>query len=259
MAELDGKVAFVMGGTTGIGRAAADLMAARGASITMFGAPGSADGAAVGFDDLPANMRVVIGDGADAHAVSTAIEETVAAFGGLDIVVCSAAIHPYGDAEATEPEVWNRVMAVNLGSAYLSAHFGIPHMKRRGGGAIVLVASNQGSACSAGLAAYATSKGGLLALARTLAIDFGKDGIRTNSVSPGPIDTPLLRVAAEKFGGGKTHEEVYADWGQNLPLRRVGRPNEIAEVIAFLASDRASYVNGADIVADGALLSKLAF
>lgn len=257
--DFSRKSAFVMGGTTGIGRAAAELLAERGAKVTIFGAPGSADGADPRLDVLPTDVKAIVGDGSDASQVSAAIEQAAAHGDGLDILVCSAAVHPYGTAEETDPAVWARVMAVNIGSAYLTAHFGVPHLRRRGGGAIVNVASNQGSANSAGLSAYATSKGALLAFTRTLAVDFGQYGIRANSVSPGPIDTPLLRVAANKLNDGRSLDEIYAEWGQNLPIRRIGQSREMAEVIAFLASDRASYVTGADYVADGGLLASLGF
>ncbi|MCX5579626.1 SDR family NAD(P)-dependent oxidoreductase [Kaistia terrae] len=257
--DFAGKSAFVMGGTTGIGRATAELFVERGARVTVFGASGSADGADPELDALPDGMLALVGDGSIAAEVDGAIKRAAEHGGGLDILVCSAAIHPYGDAVDTDPSVWARVMAVNIGSAYLTAHFGVPHLRRRGGGSIINVASNQGSANSAGLSAYATSKGALLAFTRTLAVDFGKDGIRANTVSPGPIDTPLLRVAARKLKDGRSLEEIYDDWGKNLPICRIGRAREMAEVIAFLASDRASYVTGADYVADGGLLAALGF
>jgi len=257
--EFSGKVAFVMGGTTGIGRAAADLLAERGASVAIFGAAVSADQAPLDLSVLPDRMIAFTGDGSQSVEVERAIGDTVARFGGLDILICSAAIHPYGTATTTSEAVWDRVMGVNLKSVFLTAHHGIAHLKRRGGGAIVNVASNQGSANNPNVAAYATSKGAILAFTRTLAIDFGADNIRANTISPGPIDTPLLRVAAEKFGDGRSRDEVYRDWGGRVPIRRIGMPREMAEVIAFLASDRAGYVTGADYVADGGLLANLGF
>lgn len=259
MGEFTGKVAFVMGGTTGIGRAAADLLNARGASVCIFGLAASADGAAVRLAGLPRGMTALTGDGSVFADVKTALDATAAAFGGIDILTCAAATHPYGTAETTDEATWDRVMAVNVRSAYLVAHHGIAHLRRRGGGSIINVASNQGSATVPNLAAYATSKGALLAFTRSLAMDFGPDNIRANTVSPGPIDTPLLRVAAEKFGGGASRDDVYAEWSQRVPIRRIGQPSEMAEVIAFLASDRASYVTGSDFVADGGLLARLGF
>lgn len=254
--ELDGKSAFVMGGTTGIGRAAAELLAERGATVTVFGAPGSADGADTA---VPAQLNPIVGDGADPAQVEAAIASAARVGNGLDILICSAAIHPYGDAVETSFDTWNRVMAVNVGSAFLTAHFGVPELRKRGGGAIVNVASNQGSANNPDVAAYATSKGALLAFTRTLAMDFGKDGIRANSVSPGPIDTPLLRVAAAKLKDGRDLEAIYDEWGTHVPIGRIGHAREMAEVIAFLAGPRASYVTGSDYVADGGLLARLGF
>ena len=257
--EFEGKCVFIMGGTTGIGRAAAELLAERGARVALFGSDVSADQADANLDALPEDIPVFIGDGSQSAEVRAAVERTVQQFGGLDILINSAAVHPYGTALETPDHVWDRVMGVNVKSAYLTAHFGLPHLIARGGGAIVNVASNQGSANTAGLSAYATSKGALLAFTRTLAIDFGMHNIRANSVSPGPIDTPLLRIAAEKFGKGRDRQAVYGGWSESVPIRRIGAPREIAEVIAFLASDRASYVTGADYAADGGLLAKLGF
>lgn len=259
MREFQGKVAFVMGGTTGIGRAVADLLHARGAAVSIFGAARSADGVDAKLDALAAGMAAFTGDGSVGKDVAAALARTAEQFGGIDVLICSAAIHPYGTAETTDEPTWDRVMAVNVKSAYLVAHHGIDYLRRRGGGAIVNVASNQGSSTVPNLAAYATSKGALLAFTRSLAMDYGAENIRANTVSPGPIDTPLLRVAAEKFGGGASLDAVYAEWGQKVPVRRIGQASEMAEVIAFLASDRASYVTGADFVADGGLLAKLGF
>lgn len=254
--EFDGKSAFVMGGTTGIGRAAAELLSERGATVTVFGAPGSADGA---DPALPPRLNPILGDGADPAQVEAAIAQAVGFGDGLDILICSAAIHPYGDAVQTSFDTWNRVMAVNVGSAFLTAHFGVPELRKRGGGAIVNVASNQGSANNPDVAAYATSKGALLAFTRTLAMDFGQYGIRANSVSPGPIDTPLLRVAAAKLEDGRSLAAIYHEWGTHVPIGRIGQAREMAEVIAFLAGPRASYVTGSDYVADGGLLARLGF
>src|SRR6202453_4787087 len=117
--------------------------------------------------------------------VKAAVAKTIGQFGGLDFIANSAAIHPFGNSFETEPETWNKVMAVNLGSVFLTAHFGIPEMKKRGGGSIVIVASVQGHACQRGVVAYAASKGGLLSLTRALALDHAADKVRVNSVSPG--------------------------------------------------------------------------
>ncbi|WP_220444889.1 SDR family NAD(P)-dependent oxidoreductase [Paraburkholderia sp. DHOC27] len=258
--EFANKLAFVMGGGSGIGLAAARLMAARGAAVAIFSdREDSIEAARRIGEETGARALGFVGDGAQAADVERAIHATAAAWGGLDIIVNSAAIHPYGDALSTDEATWDRTLQVNLKSMYLTAHTGIGFMIERGGGAIVNVASNQGSACSRNLSAYATSKGAILAFTRTLAMDFGARGIRANSVSPGPIATPMLQRAAELFGDGKTLDETYRDWGKRVPLQRIGQPEELAEVVAFLAGPRSSYCTGADFVADGGLLANLGF
>ena len=269
--SLQGRAAFVMGGTTGIGRATAELLRARGAQVGVFGAGGSSP-----EDEIASQpgLQVFRGDGSVSAQVQEAIAQTVQAAGGLDMLVCAAAVHPYGTAVSTSEASWDRALAVNLKSMYLTAHHGVPHLLRRGGGAIVNVASNQGTACNPDVAAYAASKGAALAFTRSLAVDFGPQGVRANTVSPGPVDTPMLRAAAGQFGAGRGRDAVgidavgldavgldavYADWSQRLPLRRIACAEEIAELIVFLVSPQASFCTGADFVADGGLLAQLGF
>jgi len=134
-------------------------------------------------------------------------------------------------------------------------------MRKRGGGAIVHVSSVQGLACQTQAAAYATSKGGLNALTRSMALDFAKDRIRVNVVCPGAVDTPMLRASAAKFAGGRAVDDVLREWGASHPLGkgygRVCTAAEVAEVIAFLLSDRASFMTGAEIKVEGGLLARL--
>jgi NAD(P)-dependent dehydrogenase (short-subunit alcohol dehydrogenase family) len=178
--------------------------------------------------------------------------------GGVDAVVCAAGIQRYGRVDATDPATYAEVMEVNVGGAFHTCRTMIPLVRARGGGAVVVVSSAQAYATQNDVAAYTTSKTALLGLVRAMAVDHAPEGIRVNSVSPGSIDTPMLRWAAELFSGGRPVEEVVAEWGRAHPLGRVGTPREVAEVVEFLLSDRARFVTGADLKVDGGLSARLA-
>ncbi|MBV9245142.1 MAG: SDR family oxidoreductase, partial [Methylobacteriaceae bacterium] len=152
----------------------------------------------------------------------------------------------------------DRVIDVNLKSIYLTGHFAIPYMIRRGGGAIVHIASVQGHACQRNVAGYAASKGAIHALTRSMALDHAKDNIRVNCVSPGSIRTPMLEFAARELGGpGQGMEDRIVEFGTKHPMGRVGTIEEIAELIAFLAGPRCGFCTGADFLADGGLKAGL--
>jgi NAD(P)-dependent dehydrogenase (short-subunit alcohol dehydrogenase family) len=182
-------------------------------------------------------------------------------FSGIDLLACCAGIQRYGTVEDTEESVWDEVLAVNLKGCYLASRHAVPEMRKRGGGAIVHVSSVQALACQTNVAAYAASKGGLNALTRSMALDFAKDRIRVNAVCPGSVDTPMLRASAAQFGGGRPVEDVVRSWGTSHPLGegygRVCSAAEVAEVIAFLLSDRASFMTGAEVKVEGGLLARL--
>jgi meso-butanediol dehydrogenase/(S,S)-butanediol dehydrogenase/diacetyl reductase len=179
----------------------------------------------------------------------------VSQFGGLDVIVNAAAIHPFGTAVETDLATWNRCMMVNVGSIYLLAHLGIPEMRKRGGGSIINLASVQGYACQRGVVAYATSKGAIHSLTRALALDHAADNIRVNSISPGSIRTPMLARSAAHFAPGMPAEEVFERFGAAHPLKRIGTPEEVADLAAFLASDKAGFCTGGDYLVDGGLLA----
>ena len=172
--------------------------------------------------------------------------------------VNSAAIHPYGTATETDLETWNRCLSVNVTGIFLFARFCIPEMKKRAAGAIVNVASVQGHACQHGVAAYATSKGAILSFTRALALDYAADGIRVNSISPGSIATPMLELAARTFSPELPVDKVFKRFGEAHPLGRIGTPEEVAELAAFLVSSRASFCTGGDYLVDGGLIAGLA-
>jgi NAD(P)-dependent dehydrogenase (short-subunit alcohol dehydrogenase family) len=253
MQDFVDKVAIVSG-TTGIGKAVAKRLARGGAHVLSCGIDVKAnqelteESTAVG---LPIEVRRV--DVSHPEQVQAAVQEAVRLFGGLDIIVNSAAVHPFGNALETEVEVWDRCWKVNVSSIFLFAHFGVPELKRRGGGVIINLASVQGHACQPGVTAYVASKGAILSLTRALAVDHARDNIRVNSISPGSIDTPMLETAAKLFSPDLPVEQVIERFGTAHPLGRVGRVEEVAELAAFLASDKASFCTGGDYLIDGGL------
>lgn len=257
MKDFAGKVALVTG-TTGIGRAIAERFARGGAAVVACGIDAGANEELARHAANDAlTLSVETCDVADADAVRAAIRKTVERLGGLDIIVNAAAIHPFGSAVETDPETWNHCMMVNVGSVFLMAHFGIPEMKKRGGGAIINLASVQGYACQRGVAAYATSKAAVHSLTRALALDHAADNIRVNSISPGSIRTPMLARSAAHFSPQEPVEDAFARFGAAHPLGRIGTPEEVAELAAFLASDKAGFCTGGDYLVDGGLLAGL--
>lgn len=255
MREFENKIAIVTG-TTGIGRAIAKRLATGGCRVMACGID------SLGNRELQqeaqANALAVSAESCDVSEpaqVKAIVSKTATEYGGLDFIVNAAAIHPFGTAVETDPESWNRCLMVNVGSIFLMAHFGIPEMKRRGGGAIVNLSSVQGYACQRGVAAYATSKGAVHSLTRALALDHAADHIRVNSISPGSIRTPMLHKSASHFAPDVTNEAAFERFGQAHPLGRIGTPEEVAELAAFLLSDKSGFCTGGDYLVDGGLLA----
>ena len=255
MSELAGKTAIITGGATGIGLATARLMAARGARVGRLGHDAAA--VALACDAVGGAAFPLVADVADPAALEAAFAAFDALGHRLTTLVCSAGIQPYGTAETMPVAEWDQVINVNLRGAFLAGKHAVPRMRAAGGGAIVLVSSVQGSATQTNVTAYSTSKGGMLALTRAMAVDHAADGIRVNTVSPGCIDAPMTRFAASQNAEPGGEQALIDSWGRAQPLGRVGQPAEVAEVIAFLASDRASFCTAAEFRVDGGLLAKL--
>jgi NAD(P)-dependent dehydrogenase (short-subunit alcohol dehydrogenase family) len=251
--DFTGKAIVVTGGASGIGQATAREFAARQGAVAIFdrdergGKETAATLCGAGLTALffPVDLAV-------SAEVELAVEQAAARLGGIDVLANVAGIQRYGTAVTTSEAGWDEVMNANVRSAFLASKFAIPHMIRRGGGSIVLVGSVQSMSAQRNSMAYVTSKHALLGLARSMALDFAPHNIRVNCVCPGAIDTPMLRWAASL----DPNPERVIDACHKLSLfGRMGQPEEIARVIAFLASDLASYITGAAIVADGGLLT----
>ncbi|WP_376742860.1 SDR family NAD(P)-dependent oxidoreductase [Ensifer canadensis] len=254
MTEFAGKVALVTG-TSGIGLASAIRLATAGAKVLACGNDAAANQT---FDRIAqerglamASRLVDVSVEAD---VAAAVAAVVSRHGSLDIVVNAAAVHPFGTVLDTSFETWNRCLSVNVGSIYLTGRFAIPEMTKRGGGAIVNISSVQGHSCQQNVAAYVATKGAIHALTRAMALDHADLKVRVNSVSPGSVRTPLLSLAARTYGGeGVSEEEAFARFGAAHPIGRIGEPEEVADLVAYLASDRAGFITGSDFRIDGGL------
>lgn len=257
MGEFDNTSVMVTGGSSGIGLAAAELLASRGASIALCGHQAAAvESATERVGRFGTSVHGSVVDVTDEAAVRAWCDGAVAQFSGIDALVTAAGIQRYGTVADTAVEEWDEVIDVNLKGAYLSAKHALPHLRQRGG-SIVLVSSVQAYVCQTGVSAYTVSKAGLNALARSIAIDEATHGVRANAVCPASVNTPMLQSAARLFSDGTPAGEASTlqSWGRMHPLGRVAEPAEIAEVIAFLAGPRSSFVTGVGLPVDGGLLA----
>jgi NAD(P)-dependent dehydrogenase (short-subunit alcohol dehydrogenase family) len=248
MTHSMGKNTIIFGGSSGIGLATARLLAERGARVTV------ASNQPLPVDEESPRLAWISCDVTRSENIAAAVDKA-RGIGPIDWLVYSAGIQRYGSVVDTEEKMWDQVQAVNVRGAYLASHFAVPHMPR--GGAIVHVSSVQGVAVQQGVAAYAASKGALNTLTHAMALDHAAAGIRVNAVLPGTVDTPMVRASAEMFRGNDTAGSILSQWGAFHPLNRIAQPVEIAEAIAFLLSDEASFITGSLLMVDGGLLSQL--
>jgi NAD(P)-dependent dehydrogenase (short-subunit alcohol dehydrogenase family) len=255
--DLKHKVAIVTGGAMGIGEAAARRLAAEGAAVAVLDSNREAgEKTAAQIASSGAACEFFACDVSAASEVSRAVDAVVAKFRQIDILVSNAGIQDYGDVLTTTEQAWDRLMGVNLKGCFLMSKFSVPHMLKRdmlkrGSAAIVVVGSVQSMTAVGNSVAYVTAKHGLLGLTRAMALDYGQKGIRVNCVCPGSIDTPMLRWAASL---DPDPESVIRTCGGMHAMGRIGRSEEVADAIVYLASPLASFITGAVLVVDGGML-----
>ena len=236
--RFENKVTIVTGAASGIGAATARLFAREGAHLVLADI-GDEGGASLAKEFGGIAVKTDVSKEADIAAL---IRTAVDAYGRIDILFNNAGIGSFGNTVELPPDQWQQVIAVDLNSVYYACHHAIPHMPR--GSAIVNTASISGLGGDFRFAAYNAAKGAVINYTRALAIDHARDGIRVNALCPGLVATPITAGLNQMPG---LHEE----WCSRIPMGRAAQPEEMAEVVAFLASDAASYVTGTIMVADG--------
>jgi 2-hydroxycyclohexanecarboxyl-CoA dehydrogenase len=245
--RLAERTALVTGGASGIGAATCRRLAAEGARVAVTDI--DVDGAGRVADEIDGRAYEL--DVRSDDSIGAAVAAAERDLGPIDVLVNNAGYDEWRWFTDTDPALWDRVLAVNLRGVIAVTHKLLPGMQQRRRGRIVNTASEAGRVGSSGSAAYSAAKAGVIGFTKTIAVESGRFGITCNAVAPGPIDTPLLMAAPERLGDlGKRIVETMVG---STTLRRIGRPDEVAAAIAFLASDDASYITGQALGVSGGL------
>lgn len=250
MDRLRGKVAFVTGGGSGIGRAVAQRFAEEGAAVMVADLRGEAAAETMRMIGVGGRAAAAGVDVTDSEAVEEAMVRTERQLGGLDVVVNNAGITIVGGVEQVTEEQWDRELATNLKSVYVVSRAAWPRLRRRGGGCIVSTASIAGLWAIPNDVAYCASKAAVIMLTKCMALDGAREGIRVNCVCPGFVQTPMI----DGYFADQPDPEAARRFATGLhPLGRLGEPVDIADAFVYLASDEARWVSGTALVVDGGL------
>ena len=256
--DFDGKAVIVTGGARGIGRGLCLAFARAGAGVLCADVDAAA-GEALAATDVPGDgeIRFQQADVSRADDCEALVAAATQAWGAVDVVCNNAGIQPtdsYRPAHELTEAQWDRIVDVNLKSAFLMTRACVPGMMARAGGVIINTASVQGLQSAKGVPAYAASKGGILSLTRQLALEYAEHNIRVLAVSPGTVDTPLVDEALASIGGDEA--QIRDGMAATHPLGRIGTPEDIARVVLFLASDAAAFMTGENVCVDGGIMAK---
>ena len=244
------QVVIVTGGASGIAQAIAYEAANHGGLVVI-----------VDINETEGNNTLdnIIKDGGSAFFCNTDVTsissitkmvDQAVQLGPVKYLANSAGLQTYGTVETTSEETWDTTMNVNLKSIFLVSQQVLPQIRNNGGGGIVNISSLQGLRCQKNIMAYATSKGGVIALSRSMGLDYAAEGISVNCICPGSVDTPMLRYGASQHGDA---DEIIKEWGSHHPIGRIGTPTEIAKTTMFLWSPDSNFMVGQPVVVDGGL------